>query len=56
MHTGDVLLEVNGKPAESYTLHELHVLFRSNEGQQINIKYLRDGKIQSATFKLRKLL
>ena len=56
MHTGDALIEVNGKPADSYTLHELQALFWSKAGQQINIKFLRDGKTQSATFKLRKLL
>ncbi len=52
----DVLVQINGKDAESYQLSELRDLLRSKDGAEIDIKYLRDGKVQSATVKLRKEL
>lgn len=53
---GDVLLFINGKPADSYTLIELSTLFRSEEGKRIRIEIERNGIRMTKKFYLRKLI
>jgi hypothetical protein len=53
LRDGDVLTQINGNDANSYTSSDLLRLLIAKEGTEINVHYLRDGLDHSVTFKLR---
>ncbi len=53
---GDVLLEINGRPAYSYTLSDINDLFYSEPGRKIKIWVERLGVKIKYTFYLQKVL
>ncbi len=53
---GDVLLEVNGKPAAEYDLEDLRSLLRSGDGQKINITFRHTDYIRQVTIILKRAI
>ncbi len=53
---GDIVLTVNGKPAQRYRLHELISMFSSVAGKNITLKIERNGVESSVKFKLKKMI
>jgi hypothetical protein len=56
LREGDILVNLNGKSAEDYSLHEIHKLLRSGVGQEITATYRRGDLQHTVTFKLRRAL
>jgi hypothetical protein len=56
LHTGDILLEVNGKSAYNYSLEDLMRIFSSEDGRKIKLQVERDGQQLSYLFSLKKVL
>ena len=53
---GDVILQINGKPAYTYKLEQITHMFSIKEGKQIRLLIDRDGEILSYAFRLKKML
>ena len=53
---GDVVLQVNGKPAYTYKMQEIIHMFSVKEGKKINLLVDRSGEVLSYSFKLEKML
>jgi hypothetical protein len=51
---GDILTYINGKPAYTYELSEIHALMRDKPGRRILISVSRGGKELNFKFRLRK--
>jgi len=56
LRKGDILLEINHKPAYEYTLQEIMQLLHSKEGKTIKMLVDRNGINLKYQFKLKKLL
>ncbi|MGY5848852.1 aspartyl protease family protein [Salegentibacter sp. F14] len=56
LQRGDIILEINGKPAHKYSLEKISKLFTSREGKQIKLKVERGLKEMKFTFRLRRIL
>jgi len=56
LNLGDVILQINGKPAYNYKLQEIMQLFSDKEDKRIKLLVEREGKVLSYSFKLEKIL
>ena len=52
LQVGDVILSINGKPAQGYTLQQLTLMFYKEEGKRIKLKVERKGVILVFGFEL----
>jgi len=55
IRVGDEILNVNGKPAYKYKLHEITALFSSKDGKSIMLLIDRNGQRLKKKFRLKKL-
>lgn len=53
---GDIILEINGKPAYEKKMQEIIYTFSRKEGKKIKIKIDRNGKIMNFEFELKNLI
>ena len=53
---GDVILQINGKPAYSYKLQEITHMFSAKENKRIKLLIDRDGEVLPYSFRLEKML
>ncbi len=53
---GDLLKRVNGRDSYQYTLQELNLLLKSEEGRHVEVEVERDSKILNFRFDLEELL
>ncbi len=53
---GDVILQINGKPAFNYKLQEIIHMFSAKEGKQIRLLIDRGGEVLTYSFRLKKIL
>ena len=53
---GDVILEINGRPAHKYTLNKIASLFTSRDGRKIKLLIERDLEELEFTFRLERVL
>jgi len=53
---GDIILQINGKPAYSFKLQEIIHMFSVKDGKQIRLLVDRDGEVLSYSFRLEKML
>jgi len=53
---GDVVINVNGKSAQRYRLHELVAMFSSEAGKKISLQIERNGVRSTLKFKLKKVI
>ncbi|MCF6346917.1 MAG: aspartyl protease family protein [Flavobacteriaceae bacterium] len=53
---GDVILQINGKPAFNYKLQEITHMFSAKEGKQIRLLIDRGGEVLTYSFRLKRIL
>ncbi len=53
---GDVILQINGKPAYNYKMQEILYMLSDKEGKQIKLLVDRNGEVLSYSFRLEKML
>lgn len=53
---GDIIVSVNGRAAETFTLEKLYLKFREREGKVFHFIIRRNGKLMNAEIKLRSLI
>ena len=56
LQVGDIILEINGKPAYDQKLHEIILTLSKQEGQKINVLVDRGGRQIKYKFKLKGML
>ncbi len=56
LQVGDIILEINGKPAYNQKLHEIILTLSKQEGQKINVLVDRGGRQIKYKFKLKGML
>jgi hypothetical protein len=56
LKVGDVIREIDGKPAESLSLERVRRLFRREAGTTFSIVYKRDDQLQATKLTLRKVI
>jgi hypothetical protein len=53
---GDIILQINGKPAYNYKMQEIMHMLSVKEGKQIRLLIDRDGEVLTYSFRLEKML
>lgn len=53
---GDIILQINGKPAYNFKLQEILHMFSDKENKQIKLLIDRNGEVLTYSFKLEKIL
>lgn len=56
LQIGDIILEINGKPAHKYSLDKISGLFSTREGKKIKLIVERELKEMEFTFRLKRIL
>lgn len=56
LEIGDILKNINGKPAHSFTMEQILNLFSSPEGKRIKLKIEREGEEYATDFLLKRVL
>ncbi len=51
---GDIIVQIDGKEANSYNMKQLKQLFRSGDGNKVKLKIDRDGELKEITIVLEK--
>ena len=51
---GDIIVQIEGKKADSYNMKQLKQLFRSGDGKQIKLTIQRDGELKEITITLKR--
>ncbi|WP_081209051.1 aspartyl protease family protein [Salegentibacter sediminis] len=56
LRKGDIILEINGRPAHTYSLDKISKLFTSREGRQIKLVVEREQKEMKFAFRLKRII